>query len=54
MTTWVEVADQSNTFTALADAENGYVMAGYVANDYITGILIWDVVSDASTVWAPA
>lgn len=52
MTTWTEVADETTTFTLPSDEENGYVLFGYVQNDYIRGSLIWSVVDDATTTWA--
>lgn len=53
MTTWAAVANQSTTFTDPSDEENNYVVAGYVANNYITG-QIWSAANDASTTWSAA
>jgi hypothetical protein len=37
-----------------ADIENGYVVFGYVVNDYILGSAVWGEVEDASTTWTEA
>lgn len=52
MTTWTEVSAESQEFETPADAENGYVVAGYVRNGYIREAGIWSGVGDTSTDWA--
>ena len=54
MTTWVDVSQQSTTFTDAATLGNGYVVSGYVIDGYISGIEVWNDVSQVSTTWTAA
>jgi hypothetical protein len=51
MTTWSTVPTVSNTFSDFNDT-GGYVEAGYVLVDYVTGN-IWTAVAAPSTTWVP-
>jgi hypothetical protein len=54
LTTWAAVDLSSADFSGVADAENGYVAAGYSINDYLDGAVIWAGVDDQSTTWSAA
>lgn len=54
MTTWVDVSQQTTTFTDAATLGNGYVVAGYVIDGYISGVEIWGDVSQVSGGWSAA
>jgi hypothetical protein len=50
--TWSVIASVSTAFAEAGGGENGYVLAGYMVQDYIEGGLLWTVVSDVSTSWS--
>jgi hypothetical protein len=52
MTTWASVAPQTSAYSGISELVNGYVVVGYVVDDYIAATGMWTVVASVSTVWA--
>lgn len=50
--TWSGVADVTTDFSPPADLANGYVVQGYVQDDYILPAGVWTEVTQVSTTWA--
>lgn len=53
--TWNPISQASTIYsTEFADSLNGYVLLGYVFNDYIIGSEVWSVIPTVSATWVVA
>ena len=52
--TWNTVTAVSTTYNELSELANGYVLVGYVLDDYILGSDAWNEISQVSSIWTAA